>query len=55
MKKLLRKKPAGILMVVMFVLPLVVMFLKEPLIRRFGQEWYEELCEVAKLFDSQKD
>ena len=22
-------------------------FLKEPLIRRFGQEWYDELCEVA--------
>ena len=33
----------------------VYQFLKEPLIRRFGQEWYEELCEVAKLFDSQKD
>jgi len=25
----------------------VYQFLKEPLIRRFGQEWYEELCEVA--------
>ncbi|WP_315357481.1 DUF3109 family protein, partial [Prevotella denticola] len=24
-------------------------FLKEPLIRRFGREWYEELCEVARL------
>lgn len=23
-------------------------FLKEPLIRRFGQEWYEELCAVAE-------
>lgn len=23
-------------------------FLKEPLIRRFGEEWYEELCQVAK-------
>lgn len=23
-------------------------FLKEPLIRRFGQEWYDELCLVAK-------
>ncbi|MBQ9356628.1 MAG: DUF3109 family protein [Prevotella sp.] len=23
-------------------------FLKEPLIRRFGQEWYDELCEVAQ-------
>ena len=28
----------------------VYQFLKEPLIRRFGQEWYEELCEVANLF-----
>jgi len=26
-------------------------FLKEPLIRRFGQEWYDELCEIAKLFE----
>lgn len=24
-------------------------FLKEPLIRRFGQAWYDELCEVAKM------
>ena len=23
-------------------------FLKEPLIRRFGKEWYQELCEVAE-------
>ena len=22
-------------------------FLKEPLTRRFGKEWYDELCEVA--------
>lgn len=22
-------------------------FLKEPLTRRFGEEWYKELCEVA--------
>lgn len=28
-------------------LPLYV-FLKEPLIRRFGQEWYDELCSVAQ-------
>ena len=28
----------------------VYQFLKEPLIRRFGQEWYDELCEVANLF-----
>ena len=32
----------------------VYQFLKEPLIRRFGEAWYEELCEVANLFDSQK-
>ena len=25
----------------------VYRFLKEPLIRRFGEEWYNELCEVA--------
>ena len=33
----------------------VYKFLKEPLIRRFGEAWYEELCEVASLFDTQKD
>ena len=27
----------------------VYQFLKEPLIRRFGQAWYDELCEVAEL------
>ena len=26
----------------------VYQFLKGPLIRRFGQEWYDELCEVAE-------
>lgn len=26
----------------------VYKFLKEPLIRRFGKEWYDELCQVAK-------
>ena len=26
----------------------IYQFLKEPLIRRFGEEWYEELCEVAR-------
>ena len=25
----------------------VYQFLKEPLIRRFGEAWYDELCEVA--------
>lgn len=30
-------------------------FLKEPLIRRFGQEWYDELCEACEAYlDSQK-
>lgn len=24
-------------------------FLKEPLIRKFGEEWYQEVCEVAAL------
>ena len=33
----------------------VYKFLKEPLIRRFGEAWYEELCEIASLFDTQKD
>ncbi len=33
----------------------VYRFLKEPLIRRFGENWYRELCDVAKLFDSRKD
>ena len=32
----------------------VYKFLKEPLIRRFGEAWYEELSEVANLFDTQK-
>ena len=26
----------------------VYRFLKEPLVRRFGEEWYEELCAVAR-------
>ena len=29
----------------------VYRFLKEPLIRRFGEAWYEELCKVAKLLE----
>ena len=33
----------------------VYQFLKEPLIRRFGQKWYDELCQVATLFDTLKD
>ena len=30
----------------------VYKFLKEPLIRRFGEAWYDELCEVATLFET---
>ena len=26
----------------------IYQFLKEPLIRRFGEDWYQELCEVAQ-------
>ena len=36
----------------------VYQFLKEPLIRRFGEAWYQELCDVAKEFnldDTPKD
>lgn len=33
----------------------VYQFLREPLIHRFGEAWYAELCEVANLFDTQKD
>lgn len=29
----------------------VYQFLKEPLIRKFGEEWYAEVCEAAKLLD----
>lgn len=28
----------------------VYQFLKEPIIRRFGEDWYRELCAVAVLF-----
>lgn len=30
-------------------------FLKEPLIRCFGEEWYEELCLVAEEYNKQKN
>ena len=33
----------------------VYRFLKEPLIRRFGEDWYHELCQVATLFDTPTD
>jgi len=29
-------------------------FLREPLIRRFGKEWYDELCIVAEQFIKQE-
>jgi hypothetical protein len=29
----------------------VYQFLKEPLIRRFGEAWYKELCDVAALLN----
>jgi len=31
----------------------IYQFLKEPLIRRFGQEWYDELCLVADEWSKQ--
>ena len=30
----------------------VYQFLKEPLIRRFGEAWYQELCEVAEQLEA---
>ena len=27
-------------------------FLREPLIRRFGREWYDELCKIASLIQT---
>lgn len=30
----------------------VYRFLREPLIKRFGEEWYNELCEVAKQLEN---
>lgn len=32
----------------------IYQFLKEPLIRRFGEEWYNELCLVAEEWKKQK-
>ena len=32
----------------------VYQFLKEPLIRKFGEVWYNELCEVAIEYERQK-
>ena len=33
----------------------VYRFLKEPLIAKYGEEWYAELCEIAKQWDEQKN
>ena len=36
----------------------VYQFLKEPLVRRFGEAWYQELCDVAQMLlssDNQKE
>lgn len=29
-------------------------FLKEPLIRKFGEEWYQEVCQIAELLSKTK-
>lgn len=31
----------------------IYQFLKEPLIRKFGQAWYDEVCEAAKLMEEE--
>lgn len=31
----------------------IYIFLREPLIKRFGQEWYDELCQVAEEIKAQ--
>jgi hypothetical protein len=33
-----------------FGLP-IYRFLREPLIRKFGQDWYDQLCEAAKMLE----
>jgi len=30
-------------------------FLKEPLIRKFGEKWYEDVCEAAKMIEEGKE
>jgi hypothetical protein len=30
----------------------VYRFLEGPLVRRFGQAWYDELCDVAKFIEN---
>ncbi|MDP3928745.1 MAG: DUF3109 family protein [Bacteroidota bacterium] len=33
----------------------VYQFLKEPLIAKFGADWYQELCEIAEAYHSEKN
>jgi hypothetical protein len=33
----------------------VYQFLKEPLIAKFGEAWYQELCEIAVAYESEKN
>lgn len=32
----------------------IYQFLKEPLVRAFGEEWYGDVCEAAKLLEQEK-
>jgi hypothetical protein len=32
----------------------IYQFLQEPLVRRFGQAWYDELCLVADEYEKSK-
>ena len=32
----------------------IYQFLKEPLVRAYGQEWYDQVCEAAKLLEEEK-
>lgn len=32
----------------------IYQFLKEPLIRAYGEEWYQEVCEAATLLEQEK-
>lgn len=33
----------------------IYQFLKEPLVRKYGEEWYNELVEIAKQWNAQKN
>lgn len=32
----------------------IYQFLREPLIRRFGEAWYDEVCEAARLLEAER-